>query len=138
MPDNSITIVIPVFNRADELVRALSSLVDQTDKDFDVIVCDDGSTEDIYSKTKHYRDILRVKFIRIDNSGGPARPRNKAVEIVTATWVSFWTQMIGGTLSGFLNYVVISVMMLMWSIIGLRSLSQMMKILLILPRPSPF
>ncbi|UXY52068.1 glycosyltransferase family 2 protein [Pseudomonas tohonis] len=89
MPDNSITIVIPVFNRADELVRALSSLVDQTDKDFDVIVCDDGSTEDIYSKTKHYSDLLRVKFIRIDNSGGPARPRNKAVEIVTATWVSF-------------------------------------------------
>lgn len=87
--DSSIAVVIPVFNRVDELVRALDSLVDQTDKDFEVIVCDDGSTDDIYSKTKHYNTLLRIKFIRIENSGGPARPRNKAVEAATATWVSF-------------------------------------------------
>ena len=48
-----LTVVIPTFNRSHELVRALDSLVAQTD-DFEVIVCDDGSTEDIASAIQYW------------------------------------------------------------------------------------
>jgi glycosyltransferase involved in cell wall biosynthesis len=87
--DSSITVVIPTYNRALELARALDSLVAQTDADFDVIVCDDGSTEDIAAVTRAYLGLLRLQLLQIGNSGGPARPRNLAVTAARTRWVSF-------------------------------------------------
>jgi glycosyltransferase involved in cell wall biosynthesis len=84
-----LTVVIPTFNRSHELVRALDSLVAQTDSDFEVIVCDDGSTEDIASAIKGFHDQLRLRLLRIDNSGGPARPRNVATQAATTRWISY-------------------------------------------------
>jgi glycosyltransferase involved in cell wall biosynthesis len=85
----SIDVVIPVFNRAAELVRALDSLASQSDGNFGVIVCDDGSSEDIAAVTTLYKNRLNLKLIRIENSGGPARPRNVGVAASQATWISF-------------------------------------------------
>ena len=84
-----LTVVIPTFNRSDELVRALSSLATQTDKLFDVIVCDDGSTEDIAAAIGGFHSQLRLRLLRIDNSGGPARPRNVATKAATTRWISY-------------------------------------------------
>ena len=70
-------------------MRALDSLVAQTDTDFDVIVCDDGSTENIASAIEDFHDRLRLRLLRIDNSGGPARPRNVATRAATTRWVSY-------------------------------------------------
>jgi len=86
---NDLTVVIPTFNRSQELVRALDSLVAQTDLDFDVIVCDDGSTEDIAYAIQGFQAQLRLRLVRIDNSGGPARPRNVATEAATTRWISY-------------------------------------------------
>jgi len=83
-----LTVVIPTFNRSHELVRALDSLVAQTD-DFEVIVCDDGSTEDIASAIQGFLGRLRLRLIRIENSGGPARPRNVATQAATTRWISY-------------------------------------------------
>lgn len=87
--DHSLTVVIPTYNRGFELARALDSLVAQTDADFDVIVCDDGSTDDIAAITRAYINRLRLQLLRIENSGGPARPRNVAVAAANTRWVSF-------------------------------------------------
>jgi glycosyltransferase involved in cell wall biosynthesis len=84
-----LTVVIPTFNRSHELVRALDSLVAQTDDDFGVIVCDDGSTEDIASAIQGFLGRLRLRLIRIENSGGPARPRNVAAAAANTRWISF-------------------------------------------------
>lgn len=84
-----ISVVIPAFNRGWELNRALLSLVSQTRKDFETIVCDDGSTEDIHATVSRFEFELDIIYLRIDNSGGPARPRNKAVAKATGEWISF-------------------------------------------------
>jgi glycosyltransferase involved in cell wall biosynthesis len=84
-----LTVVIPTFNRSHELVRALGSLVTQTDPDFDVIVCDDGSTENIALAIQSFHAQLRLRLLRIENSGGPARPRNVATEAATTHWISY-------------------------------------------------
>lgn len=84
-----LTVVIPTFNRSHELVRALDSLVAQTDTNFEVIVCDDGSTEDIALAIQGFHGRLRLRLMRIDNSGGPARPRNAATEAATTRWISY-------------------------------------------------
>lgn len=86
---NDVTVVIPTYNRSQELVRALESLVLQTDPDFDVIVCDDGSTENIESAVNSFHTRLRLCLLRIDNSGGPARPRNVATMAVNTSWISY-------------------------------------------------
>lgn len=86
---NDITVVIPTRNRCQELTRALDSLVAQTDSDFEVIVCDDGSTEDIAAVTHKYAETLRIRLLRIENSGGPGRARNLGIDSAQTTWISF-------------------------------------------------
>ena len=89
MASNSIDVVIPVHNRPHELDRALSSLSSQNDRDFGVIVCDDGSSEDLSGVIGRWERVLQIDFVRIKPSGGPARPRNVGVSRSSATWVSF-------------------------------------------------
>jgi glycosyltransferase involved in cell wall biosynthesis len=85
----SVDVIIPVFNRSAELARALNSLACQSDPCFGVIVCDDGSSENISAVTQLFSDRLNLELIRIENSGGPARPRNQGVARSQAIWVSF-------------------------------------------------
>lgn len=85
----TICVVIPCYNRREELTRALSGLERQTDPDFDVIVCDDGSTDDIPGVVRGFADRLTIRCISIENSGGPARPRNTGVHSSGAEWISF-------------------------------------------------
>jgi glycosyltransferase involved in cell wall biosynthesis len=87
--DDSITVVIPAYERGQELARALDSLVAQTVKAFDVVVCDDGSKEDLRRVVSRFSSFLPVKYLRIENSGGPGRPRNRAIQDATGSWISF-------------------------------------------------
>jgi glycosyltransferase involved in cell wall biosynthesis len=78
-----------VYNRKLTLRRALESLSSQTYKNFEVIVCDDGSTDDPCSVVNEFKSRLLIRFIRINNSGGPARPRNVAAFNATGEWISY-------------------------------------------------
>ena len=71
------SIIIPTYNRSSDLVRCLNSLVSQNFKDFEVIVCDNASTDNTKEVVKKYEKLLNLKYIFLtENSGGPARPRN--------------------------------------------------------------
>ncbi len=69
------TVVIPCFNRSNILRRALESCVMQTYTNFEVIVVDDGSTEDIESVVTGMSD-PRFKYVRQENSGASAARNN--------------------------------------------------------------
>lgn len=84
-----ISVVIPVFNRSAELRRALESLERQTLRDFEVVICDDGSTEDIQAVLAFFDRKLSMSYLRIENSGGPARPRNVATGVARGKWIAF-------------------------------------------------
>lgn len=84
-----ISVVIPVYNRREELRRALESLASQTMHDFEVIVCDDGSTDDIRAVMAPFDHRIDFQYQRIENSGGPARPRNVAIGVARGEWISF-------------------------------------------------
>jgi glycosyltransferase involved in cell wall biosynthesis len=83
------SVIIPVYNRPNELKRSLNSLTTQTYLNFEVIIVDDGSSEDIKSVVDRYITQLDIVFIRIENSGGPARPRNTGIRASKAKWISF-------------------------------------------------
>lgn len=68
------SIVIPVYNRPKEVEELLESLCQQTFKDFEVIVVEDGSTEKSDMICEKYKDQLDIKYYFKPNSGpGPSR-----------------------------------------------------------------
>ena len=71
-----VSVIIPVYNGAATIDRALKSVFDQTFTDYEIVICDDGSTDDTPSVLAKYGDKLRV--VRQSNRGLPAA-RNAAV-----------------------------------------------------------
>lgn len=84
----TISIVVAIFNRRDELFELLSSLTQQTDKDFEVIIVDDGSLIDLRPTIHNFENILSVKYFRKDNSG-PGLTRNYGARRAQNEWLVF-------------------------------------------------
>lgn len=75
MPDSpKYSVVVPVYNRPEELDELLQSLAKQTFKDFEVIVVEDGSQGTSQELCKNYDSILSLKYLVKENTGpGPSR-----------------------------------------------------------------
>lgn len=84
----TISIVVAIFNRRDELFELLNSLNAQTDKDFEVIIVDDGSMIDLKPTIRNFEDILNIKYFRKTNSG-PGLSRNFGAEKAVNDWLVF-------------------------------------------------
>lgn len=69
------SIIVPVFNAENYIEETLKSILHQSFSDFEVIVVNDGSTDATEEKVKSIID-HRIKYIKQENSGGPAGPRN--------------------------------------------------------------
>ncbi len=68
------SIVVPVYNRPDELQELLGSLTQQTYRDFEVLIVEDGSTRTAERVVDQYRDQLPLHYFYKPNSGpGPSR-----------------------------------------------------------------
>ncbi|SDE39593.1 glycosyltransferase [Riemerella columbipharyngis] len=85
---NSISIIIAIYNRKDELRELLNSLTLQSDKNFEVIIVDDGSIIDLRSTIDMFKNILDLKFFRKENSG-PGLSRNYGAEKAKNDWLVF-------------------------------------------------
>ena len=81
------SIVIPTFNRANKILILLESLLNQTYKNFEVVIVDDGSTDNTNEFVLKYNNLLDIKYFHIQNSGGPARPRNIGIKNSKYDWV---------------------------------------------------
>ncbi|MDE2183224.1 MAG: glycosyltransferase family 2 protein [Alphaproteobacteria bacterium] len=81
------SVVIPVFNRAGLLRQAIASVLSQTEQDFEIIVVDDGSSDDPQSVVSECAD-ARIVFVRQPNrGGGPAR--NTGIDLARGRFVAF-------------------------------------------------
>ncbi|GEM_PF-554989 len=84
------SIVIPTYNRKVDLERCLNSLLEQTFKNFEVIICDNASTDDTKELIEGYKALLNLNYIILpENSGGPARPRNTGIMNANGDWICF-------------------------------------------------
>jgi len=82
------SVVIPTYNRAERLARTLASVVGQTFEDFEVLIMDDGSTDQTRTIVERFSD-SRIHYSWSENSGGPATPRNHGIDIAVAEWICF-------------------------------------------------
>ncbi|MFN3019837.1 glycosyltransferase [Chryseobacterium sp. TY3] len=85
---NSISIIIAIYNRRDELFELLNSLLRQTDKNFEIIVVDDGSQIDLSPTIKIFENQLDMHFYRKTNSG-PGLTRNYGAKRAKNEWLVF-------------------------------------------------
>ena len=80
-----VSIIMPTYNRAEYIMEALNSIKRQTFKDYEIIVVDDGSTDN----TKEIAAACEgIRYICLDH-GGIARARNTAVKAAKGKWIAF-------------------------------------------------
>jgi glycosyltransferase involved in cell wall biosynthesis len=86
MPET--TVVIPTYNRADVLQRAMDSVLGQTVRDLELVVVDDGSTDDTQGVVESYDDD-RVRYVAHETNRGANVARNTGIEAAAGQYVAF-------------------------------------------------
>ena len=81
-----VTVIIPAYNAGRTITAALESVFAQTYRDFNVIVVDDGSTDDTAQRVAEWGE--RVTYLRQPN-GGPASARNEAARHSSSPLIAF-------------------------------------------------
>lgn len=86
-----ISVIVSVYNGSKYIKKTLDSILSQSMKDLEVLVVDDGSTDDSAKIIKSFED-SRVKYFYQKNSGSPAGPRNLAITKSTGEFIAFCDQ----------------------------------------------
>lgn len=84
-----INVIIPAYNCRTTLGRTFSSLVAQTDPNFEVIIVDDCSTEDIKSIVNDYTNKLNIIYIRNEQNLGCGMSRQVGIDNATQKFITF-------------------------------------------------
>lgn len=83
-----VSVVIPVYRQAHYLAAAIASLLAQTLQDFEIIVVDDGSPDDVPGALARASADPRIKLVRQENKG-LAGARNSGFAAATGDFLSF-------------------------------------------------
>jgi glycosyltransferase involved in cell wall biosynthesis len=81
-----VSVIIPTYNRGSFIGSTIESILNQTYKDFEVIVIDDGSTDDTEERVKVFGK--KVRYIYQENSG-PSAARNNAIRNAKGKYIAF-------------------------------------------------
>ncbi|SHF68048.1 Glycosyl transferase family 2 [Desulfacinum infernum DSM 9756] len=81
-----VSVIIPTHNRARMVREAVESVLAQKDARFELIVVDDGSTDETPEALGPHRD--RLRFIRQENRGVSAA-RNRGIQVARGEWIAF-------------------------------------------------
>ncbi len=82
-----VSVIIPTYNRRNFLKIAIDSVLKQTYKNFELIIIDDGSTDNTEELVKSYKE-SRIKYFYQFNRG-PAVARNKGIKISKGNYIAF-------------------------------------------------
>ena len=84
-----VSIIIPVYNTAPYLEQCLEAIIHQTYENIEVILVDDGSTDESGAICERYaRQDNRIQVVHKSN-GGQSSARNVALDMMTGEWVLF-------------------------------------------------
>ena len=83
-----ISVVIPTYNRSKLLLQAVESVLEQTYPIEEILICDDGSTDDSKQKIEKLQN-PKIRWIDCGRNGAPAIPRNTGIIQSTGDWVAF-------------------------------------------------
>jgi glycosyltransferase involved in cell wall biosynthesis len=84
----TVSIVIPTFNRAALIARSIQSVLNQSYADFELLVIDDGSTDDTASVVAGFCD-PRINYVQLPNNAGAAAALNVGIRMSKGEFLSF-------------------------------------------------
>jgi glycosyltransferase involved in cell wall biosynthesis len=82
----TVSIIVPTYNSSAYIYETIDSLLAQTFKDYEIIIVDDGSTDDTQEKLKIYGD--KIKYIYQSNQG-PSVARNNGITLAVGKYIAF-------------------------------------------------
>ena len=82
------SVIIPLYNKAPYVRKAVESVVEQTFGDWEMIIVDNGSTDSSGDIVTNYND-YRIQIVRLEENIGPGGARNHGVTLSTAPWICF-------------------------------------------------
>ena len=83
-----VSVIIPTFNRANFIARAVTDALKQSYHNIEVIVVDDAST-DLTSAVVQDIDDPRVNYLRLEQNSGPSTARNRGVNLAQGEFIAF-------------------------------------------------
>ena len=83
-----ISVILPTFNRSNMIVRSICSVLNQTYKDFELIIVDDGSTDCTQDMVSRIKD-SRIRYIRHEKNKGAAAARNTGIKAAQCDLIAF-------------------------------------------------
>ncbi|MES2416412.1 MAG: glycosyltransferase family 2 protein [Patescibacteria group bacterium] len=86
--NTDISVVIPVWNGEKTLEATIKSCLNQTLSPLEILICDDGSTDNSKHIVENIND-NKVIWVPGNHSGSPAGPRNRGLKISKGEWIAF-------------------------------------------------
>jgi glycosyltransferase involved in cell wall biosynthesis len=85
----AVSIILPAFNRLKYLRPAVDSVLAQSFHDWELLIADDGSGPETRDYLRALHDGHRIRVLRLDHTGNPARVRNVALREATGDYIAF-------------------------------------------------
>jgi len=83
-----ISIIVPTYNRADLLPQAVESVMKQTYSNWELLIVDDGSTDNTEQALQKYLS-NKIRYVKCPHSGLPAIVRNVGIREARGKWIAF-------------------------------------------------
>ncbi len=83
-----VSVILPTYNRASLLVEAMESVLRQTYPHLELIVVDDGSTDDTAQQVHRFAD-PRIRYLRLDANRGVSHARNRGLQEARGELIAF-------------------------------------------------
>ena len=83
-----VSVVIPTYNRAAFLQRAIQSVLHQTYQHFEILVIDDGSTDETEEVVNRFQD-ARIRYLKLEENTRGRKARNVGIKESRGQWIAF-------------------------------------------------
>ena len=84
-----VSIIMPSYNTASYIAESIQSVIDQTYKEWELIIVDDCSTDNTDEVVKQFSDDSRIRYLKNEKNSGAAVSRNKALKEANGRWIAF-------------------------------------------------
>lgn len=86
--DDLVSIILPTYNRAGTIERAMESVINQTFGNWELIIVDDGSTDDTEEVVSRYQDV-RIRYLKQLKNSGANHARNIGIASAKGSYIAF-------------------------------------------------
>ena len=88
MENELVSIIMPSWNTGNFIAESIQSVINQTYKNWELIIVDDCSTDNTDEVVSFYKD-QRIKYLKNEKNSGAAITRNKALREAQGEWIAF-------------------------------------------------